>query len=55
VQDREKEMIEAALTESKGRVAGTNGAAAQLRIPPSTLEWKIKQLKIGKRRFSVAG
>jgi regulatory Fis family protein len=54
LQDQEKEMIEAALAESKGRVAGPRGAAAKLGIPPSTLESKIKQLKIEKSRFSTA-
>jgi formate hydrogenlyase transcriptional activator len=49
--DRQKEMIEAALTESKGRVSGASGAAAKLGIPPSTLESKIKALKIKKHRF----
>jgi len=53
VQDREKEMIEAALSESKGRVAGAMGAAARLGIPASTLESKIKQFKIEKRRFAA--
>ena len=55
VQDREKQMIEAALAESKGRVAGAKGAAAKLGIPASTLESKIRQLKIVKRRFTGAG
>jgi DNA-binding NtrC family response regulator/PAS domain-containing protein len=49
--DRQKEMIEAALAESKGRVAGPAGAAAKLGIPSSTLESKIKALKIKKNRF----
>jgi PAS domain S-box-containing protein len=44
----EKELIEAALAESKGKVAGTSGAAAKLGIPRSTLDLKIKQLKIKK-------
>ena len=47
-------MIEAALAKSKGRVAGARGAAATLGIPPSTLESKIKQLKIEKSRFTTA-
>jgi PAS domain S-box-containing protein len=51
LQNRETEMIESALTECRGKVAGANGAAARLGIPPSTLESKIKQLKIEKRRF----
>jgi DNA-binding NtrC family response regulator len=44
----EKELIEAALAESNGKVAGTSGAAAKLGIPRSTLDLKIKQLKIKK-------
>jgi PAS domain S-box-containing protein len=54
LQGQEREMIEAALAESKGRVAGAKGAAARLGIPPSTLESKIKQLRIEKRKFSSA-
>src|SRR4029077_3412847 len=49
--DRQKETIEAALAESKGRVSGPAGAAAKLGIPSSTLESKIKALKIKKNRF----
>jgi transcriptional regulator with GAF, ATPase, and Fis domain len=48
---REKDAIEAALTESKGRVAGPFGAAGRLGVPASTLESKIKVLQIDKRRF----
>jgi PAS domain S-box-containing protein len=44
----EKELIEAALAESNGIVAGPNGAAAKLGIPRSTLDLKIKQLNIKK-------
>jgi formate hydrogenlyase transcriptional activator len=51
LESQEKEMIEVALAESKGRVSGTSGAAAKLGIPPSTLESKIRALKIDKRRF----
>ncbi len=47
----EREIIEAALAESRGRVSGPSGAAAKLRIPPSTLEHKIKALKIRKSQF----
>ena len=46
-------FIEAALTESKGRVSGPFGAAAGLGVPSSTLESKIKALKIDKRRFNA--
>ena len=49
--DQQKKLIEAALAESKGRVAGPSGAATKLGIPPSTLESKIKALKIKKNRF----
>lgn len=52
LQNQEKEMIEAALAESNGRVAGPKGAAAKLGIPRSTLDWKIKQLKIKKYKFT---
>jgi len=47
----EREIIEAALTESKGRVSGPSGAAAKLGIPPSTLEFRIKSLNIRKSQF----
>lgn len=47
----ERLIIEAALRETKGRVAGPMGAAAKLRIPPSTLDYKIKTLKIRKTQF----
>jgi DNA-binding NtrC family response regulator len=48
---QEREMIEAALAESYGRVSGPTGAAARLGIPQSTLDSKIKSLKINKQRF----
>ena len=48
---KEKELIEAALRECGGRVSGLTGAAARLGIPGSTLESKIKSLKIDKNRF----
>ena len=47
----EREIIEAALAESRGRIAGPSGAAAKLQIPASTLEYKIKSLKISKNQF----
>jgi formate hydrogenlyase transcriptional activator len=49
--DHEKEMIEAVLSESGGRVFGPSGAAARLGMPRSTLESKIRSLKINKNRF----
>jgi PAS domain S-box-containing protein len=48
---QEKEMIEAALRESGGRVSGPSGAAANLGIPSSTLYSKIGSLRIDKNRF----
>ena len=45
------EMIEAALEESRGRIFGPTGAAVKLGIPRSTLESKIKNLRINKYRF----
>jgi PAS domain S-box-containing protein len=51
----EREMIEAALAESRGRIAGPSGAAARLNIPPSTLEYKIRSLKIRKSQFKFGG
>jgi PAS domain S-box-containing protein len=50
---RERQIIETALAESAGRVYGTNGAAARLRIPPSTLDSKIKKLQIRKSRYKL--
>jgi len=50
----ELEIIEAALAKTRGRVSGPSGAAAKLRIPPSTLETRIKALKINKRQFKFA-
>ena len=49
----EKELIEAALTESRGRVSGPLGAAAKLGIPRQTLDSKIANLQISKNQFRV--
>jgi transcriptional regulator with GAF, ATPase, and Fis domain len=51
LQIQEREIIESALAESKGKVAGPKGAAVKLGIPRSTLDSKIKQLKIKKYKF----
>jgi formate hydrogenlyase transcriptional activator len=48
---QEKEMIEAALAESYGRISGPAGAAAKLGLPARTLDSKIKRFKINKYRF----
>ena len=47
----EKTMIEAALEETGGRVAGPSGAAVKLGIPRTTLESKIRGLRIDKQLF----
>jgi formate hydrogenlyase transcriptional activator len=51
LQTQEREMIEAALAGSRGRVSGPGGAAAKLAIPTRTLDSKIKRLGIDKYRF----
>jgi transcriptional regulator with GAF, ATPase, and Fis domain len=48
---QERDAIETALATSGGRISGPSGAAAQLGIPASTLESKIRSLKINKFRF----
>jgi PAS domain S-box-containing protein len=47
----EREIIEAALAATRGRVSGPSGAATKLGIPPSTLETRIKTLKINKAQY----
>ena len=51
LKNQERKFIEMALAESKGKVAGPEGAAAKLGIPRSTLDTKIRQLGIRKHRF----
>jgi PAS domain S-box-containing protein len=51
---RERQIIEEALAGSRGRVSGPNGAAARLRVPPSTLEHRIKKLRIRKSHFKLS-
>ena len=50
----ERARVEAALTESRGRVSGPTGAAARLGIPRSTLESRIRSLRVDKHRFRTA-
>jgi formate hydrogenlyase transcriptional activator len=50
-EEQERRIIEAALTDTRGRVSGPGGAAAKLGIPRSTLESRIRKLRIDKRRF----
>jgi len=47
-------LIESALAKTRGRVSGPAGAAAALGMPASTLDSKIRSLKIDKRRYQVA-
>ena len=49
--NRERELIEAALAQSAGRISGPSGAAAKLGIPRQTLEWKIARLGIDRRKY----
>ena len=51
--ESEKEWIEAALAECRGRVSGRSGAAAKLGMPRQTLESKILRLGINKHRFQT--
>jgi PAS domain S-box-containing protein len=53
VPSQEKAIIEAALRESGGQVYGPSGAASKLGMPRSTLESKIRSLKINKNRFKA--
>jgi PAS domain S-box-containing protein len=48
---QERDLIEKALAATAGRVSGPAGAAAQLSMPASTLESRIRSLKINKFRF----
>ncbi len=49
--NQERELIEVALAETRGRVSGPDGAAKRLGVPRTTLEYKIKSLRINKYRF----
>ena len=49
----EKELIEAALAASHGRISGPSGAAVKLGIPRQTLESKLKALQIDRRSFQT--
>jgi formate hydrogenlyase transcriptional activator len=49
--DHQKAEIEAVLRETRGRISGPDGAAARLGIPASTLESRIRVLKINKHLY----
>ena len=50
-QDQQKAEIEAVLQQTRGRISGPEGAAARLGLPASTLESRIRALKINKHQF----
>jgi formate hydrogenlyase transcriptional activator len=50
----DREVIKTVLAETRGRVSGPSGAATKLGIPPSTLESKIRSLKINKYHFKAS-
>jgi formate hydrogenlyase transcriptional activator len=52
--DQERQLIEAALAASAGRISGPSGAAAKLGIPRQTLESKILTLGINKAKFQTS-
>ena len=51
---QEREMIEAALAATRGRISGPSGAAAKLGVPRQTLDSRIKALQIDKYRFKAS-
>jgi formate hydrogenlyase transcriptional activator len=51
LRQRERQLIESVLSETAGRIAGPKGAAVRLRLPPSTLESKIRALGIDKHKY----
>ncbi len=51
---QDREIIGAALAETRGRVSGPSGAAVKLGIPPSTLESKIRSMHINKYSFKAS-
>jgi len=51
--EHEKQMIEAALLESRGIVSGARGAARKLGVPRQTLDARILSLGIDKHRFKT--
>jgi formate hydrogenlyase transcriptional activator len=52
--EREKEMIEKALRDSKGVIGGPSGAASKLGIPRQTLESKIRKLGINRYIYKTS-
>jgi formate hydrogenlyase transcriptional activator len=50
---QQREMIECALQESRGRISGRCGAAEKLGIARTTLESRIRALRINKHKFKI--
>src|SRR5262245_59616387 len=50
----EKALIEDVLTETRGRVSGPSGEELKLGLTASTLESKIRALKINKHQFKAS-
>jgi formate hydrogenlyase transcriptional activator len=53
IEDRERQRIESALAECRGRVSGPRGAASSLGMPRSTMEAKLRSLRINRYRFKA--
>jgi len=51
LRDREKQMITSALRETRGKIYGSNGAAALLGVKPTTLSSKIARLGLRREDF----
>jgi formate hydrogenlyase transcriptional activator len=51
--EQEKKIIEGVLAETRGRISGPSGAATKLGLPSTTLESRIRSLKINKHRFKA--
>ena len=49
----ERDIIESALGQSRGRISGPRGAAVRLGLSPSALDARIEKLKIRKNRFKL--
>jgi formate hydrogenlyase transcriptional activator len=52
--NREREIIEAVLEQTRGRISGPSGAAGKLGMPRTTLESRIKSLRINKHQYRSA-
>ncbi|MFN7989200.1 MAG: sigma 54-interacting transcriptional regulator [Thermoanaerobaculia bacterium] len=55
LRDAERRAVEEALAASGGRIAGADGAAARLGVPPSTLDSLIARLGVDKAAYRKGG